>query len=127
MNPPDEHLRPLQLGLPDLLDRAKTLLNQGFTDEFVLLMLAGRTEEDGDRRRVFVNSIQQSSAARPNTCTLTGDFDSLIGVTKKLPLNVPLSIYPVPSFKFTLTKDVHVGIPITVRGVSLAGTSVAVH
>ena len=61
MNPPDEHLRPLQLGLPDLLDSAKALLDQGFTDEFVLLMLAGRAEEDGDKRRVFVNAIQRSS------------------------------------------------------------------
>ncbi|KAL7283872.1 hypothetical protein ACG7TL_001142 [Trametes sanguinea] len=115
MNPPDEHLRPLQLGLPDLLEKAKSLLDQGFTDDFVRLMLAGRIELNDEQRRVFVNAIQRSSPARSEDCTLTGDFDSLIGVTRSLPITVALSIYPVPSFKYTLTKDVHITIPITIR------------
>ncbi|KAI9068787.1 hypothetical protein FKP32DRAFT_1671925 [Trametes sanguinea] len=112
MRYPDEILPQLQLGIADLVARAKAALDAGFSDDFVSLMVAGRATVDGDDHRVFLSGYQNVQPASLEDCTLTGDFDSLIGFTPRLALRVPLSIFPVPSFKHTLKKPVHISIPV---------------
>lgn len=122
MEYPDEYCRPLQLSLADLIDQAKDYLNEGTpaaVDRFMRLMLAGRATVNGEKRRVFVNPMDGVSYPPQGSYTLTGDFDSLLGFCYTLPLKVPLAIYPVPSFAHTLTKSIHVKVPITINGVSV--------
>lgn len=110
MRYPDEILPHLQLGIPDLVARAKAALDAGFSDDFVALMIAGRATVDGEDHRIVASGYQNVEPARLEDCTLTGDFDSLIGFTPRLELKVPLSVYPVPSFKHTLRTSVHASI-----------------
>ncbi|KAL7281845.1 hypothetical protein ACG7TL_005168 [Trametes sanguinea] len=112
MRYPDEILPHLQLGIPDLVARAKAALDAGYSDDFVSLMVAGRATVDGEDHRLLVSGYQNVEPARLEDCTLTGDFDSLIGFTPRLELKVPLSVYPVPSFKHTLRTSVHATVLI---------------
>ncbi|OJT03953.1 hypothetical protein TRAPUB_5363 [Trametes pubescens] len=116
MEYPDEILPALQLSLSGLLARTRPLISQGHSDDFVELMLAGRLPVNGQEHRVFVNAAQGMEPASLPDCRLVGDFDSLIGFTTRLPITVPLSIYPVPSFKHTLKKSLHIDMEVTVNG-----------
>lgn len=115
---PDDPLPALQMSLPDLVEAAGKLLEEDKVDEFVHLMLGGRCiDEQETEHRVFVNGLQDLEAASEDTCTLTFDFDSAILVTPRLPIRGALSVTPVPSFKYTLKKSVHITYPVTIRGV----------
>ncbi|OSC96287.1 hypothetical protein PYCCODRAFT_1472752 [Trametes coccinea BRFM310] len=126
MRYPDEILPHIQLGIPDLVARGKAALDAGYSDDFVSLMVAGRAMSNDEEHRVFVSGYQNVEPARMEDCVLTGDFDSLIGFTPRLALRVPLSIYPVPSFKHTLRNPVHVSIPVH-NGDGAAPTLVPAH
>ena len=123
MEYPDEYLPPLQLGLEDLVTRGAEYLGEGTSagvDKFIKLILAGRATIDHEEHRVLVNASQgDDTMVYRDEVTLTGDFDSLIGFSKTLPLRTALSVYPVPSFKHTLTKPIHVTWQIPVHQVSL--------
>ena len=96
------------------------MLTDGHTDDFTKLMLAGRVVEDEEERRVFLNALKGLPDTEQTTCKLTGDYDSLLGFTKHLNLVVPLTIWPVPSFKYTLWRSLHIpAISISTGEVSL--------
>ena len=97
------------------MDHAQALLEENSTeavDKFIQLVLAGRLTVAGEERRVFINPRQNAVFPTKEQCTLTGDFDSLIGFSKSLPLRVPVGIYPIPDFKFTLKSTIHVTLPV---------------
>ena len=102
-------------------NRAKDFLSSGEYDDvdsFMELMLAGRLEVEDEPRRVMVNARQGVAHPRLPEATVTGDFDSLIGFSKNLPLRCALSVFPVPDFKLTLKKSIHLELEVTVDGVS---------
>ena len=122
MEHPDEWLEPQTLSLQQFVQRSLEFFQElehsqtGF-DNFLKFTLAGRLQEGESQRRVLVNPRHGGTILDRSCCTLTGDFDSLIGFTDTLPLKVPLAVYPVPSFKDTLSKTIHLKLEIRQRGV----------
>ncbi|KAI0781225.1 hypothetical protein BD413DRAFT_503657, partial [Trametes elegans] len=110
MEYPDEVLPFLSLSISQLIERASDHLSGGWVDNLIRLMLAGRSCEGEDKveHRVYVDSTAGFTHARADEVTLTGDFDSLIGVTERLPLNCPLLVFPAPSFQKTLRTSVNI-------------------
>lgn len=119
MEYPDDLLPATQVGLSEFNSLAQDMLDAGHTDDYVKLILGGRVWDEDKETRVFMNALQGCEPARLSNCTLTGDFDSLIGFSPRLPIAVPLSVFPVPNFKFTLKKPIHIEIPLKINGVSL--------
>lgn len=58
--------------------------------------------------RMSLNARQGALIPDLDDCTVTRDYDSIIGLTDHIPYDAPLSIYPVPSFKFTITRPAHI-------------------
>lgn len=106
MDHPDEDLPELQLSLRQFVTLAQHLYdpNGQDTDSFVRFILAGRWEG----HRVFINARQGASAPSKGQYISRGDIDSVIGITRDLPFRVPLRVFPVPSFRDTLTDNNHI-------------------
>ncbi|KZT00450.1 uncharacterized protein LAESUDRAFT_718121 [Laetiporus sulphureus 93-53] len=122
---PDEDLQPLYLDLLEFNAIAKRLLQSGREDaiyDFVHFVLAGRVKRDGEECRVFLNPrlsalipelAEMGEVAMEDTCQLTRDYDSVIGISRTLPYDRPLAVYPLPPFKDALTSDNHMKYSIT--------------
>ena len=111
------------MGLLQFVTQAIEFLDEGTpesVDRFLDLVLAGRVKYDDEdvQHRVLINAVQEAVHPTMNDVQITGDFDSLIGFTKTLPLKGPLSVYAVPDFDKTLKKSVHITLPVEIRGVS---------
>ncbi len=117
MNYPDEYLPGVTLSLTDVLTDCRALIERGAGDAFAGLLLAGRRWQHNVEHRVVLDATRDMPTGDATTCTITGDFDSLIGITDALPLAKPLSVFPVPSFRDTLTKTVHLTMAVEIRGV----------
>ena len=120
MDFPDEFLPPIQVGLPDYVDLGRAFLDEGTAEgveKFINLVMSGRLQQSDDIYRVLLNARQGAVIPQIEDCTITLDFDSLQAVTPDLPLTCPLSIYPVPDFKYTLKKPVHITFPIRIQEV----------
>lgn len=117
----DEILEPLYLSLPQFVSRAHDL-SLGSEDAFKFLrfVLAGRLEVDGKERRVFVNTRQGIRPPVQDKYMVCRDIDSIIGVSTDLPYKSSLAIFPMPSFRDTLTEEIHIkytlkdGFPVNV-------------
>jgi hypothetical protein len=108
MDHPDEDLLELQTSLEQYLVLAEHL----FADErrshaFVRFILAGRLQSDANQARIFINARQGVSAPPIGAYRTRWDFDSAFGVTRDLPFTVALAIFLLPSFRDTLTDDIH--------------------
>jgi hypothetical protein len=105
MNYPDEDLPELQLSLRQFVAIAGVLhAREQDSDAFVRFVLAGRWKG----HRIFINSRQDAAAPPKGQYIFRRDFDSAIGVTRDLPFIVPLAVFPVASFRDTLTTDNHI-------------------
>jgi hypothetical protein len=116
---PHEKLPEVQLSLHDFNQKARTILNERAVEEFVSAVLAGRwrnavvahngeeSEEQEYRATIdpFLHCYQGNDLG--DNITVTRDFDSLIGITRNLPLTCPLAMYPVPNFRDSLTRTNH--------------------
>ena len=122
MNFPDEFLSPVQMGIGQYIDHGRNFLDEGTpngVDKFLNLVLAGRLYRDDDECRVLINARQGAIVPTLDDCNITVDFDSLQSIAPNIPLKCPLSIFPVPDFKYTLKKSVHITFPIRTREVSI--------
>ena len=121
---PDEYLPVRTMGLLDMNAHARRLLESGGHDDvdaFIRLMLAGRfKDENGVMHRVLLSPSHNQPPIDEfeSHVVYTGDFDSLIGFTHNLPFLHSLSVIPIPSFMFTLRKNIHLKLPWTDRRVS---------
>ncbi len=113
---PDEYLPPRTVGLEEFLYDCRDFDNADDGHDFLRYALAGRLEIEEVTHRLFINPTLNLDA--PDAPTISGDFDSLIGLTKQLPFTQAISIHAVPPFRETLTRDVHLTYPV-VRGVSV--------
>ncbi|KAI5984195.1 hypothetical protein F5J12DRAFT_787609 [Pisolithus orientalis] len=113
--PDDCECNPVQLTLHQWVrqgleywDRAKENREQAL--KFLKFALAGWDGVDlDDQWNVTLNVLQGIQDIQD--ITITCDYDSLIGTTKTLPYRVPLTVWPAPSFRDTLTINNHVTAP----------------
>jgi hypothetical protein len=107
---PDEFLPESQLSLEEFSYRAMDLLRNAETiPNFVRMVLAGRDTDHNDVvHRLFLNARQGLEDIDPGAYIQSRDYDSAHGITRDLPFTEPLSIFPVASFRDTLTKDIHI-------------------
>jgi hypothetical protein len=105
----DENLEPLYLSLPQFVSRAHGLsLASEDAFKFLRFVLAGRLkDDDGKEHRIFVNTRQGIKPPTKDKYTVSRDIDSIIGVSSDLPYKSSLAIFPMPSFRDTLTEDIH--------------------
>ena len=108
--PDDRTVNPASLSLFDTVDRCDELLNQD-KDDFVRFILAGR-ERLGpgllDTRAWTLNIEEDLEEMVPWLLTKRRDFDSLFGGTSDLPYCVPMTLWPLPPFRDTLTSETHI-------------------
>ncbi|KAI9436165.1 hypothetical protein H4582DRAFT_2078784 [Lactarius indigo] len=78
--------------------------------EYINTALCGRFLIDQVPHRASINARQ--GLHPPAIPRFTRDFDSAIGVTRNLPYTSPFNVFPVASFRDTLTKPNHVKGPI---------------
>lgn len=105
---PHEDLPFEQISFRHFVRHAQVLLQAGNVAAFIQFVLCGRKiMQDGTQSRVIVNARQGASA--PNmaldTCQITRDLDSIIGISRNLPYTAPLALYPLPPFRDTLKKS----------------------
>lgn len=110
MDFPDEPLDTLQLTLVQFVTLCRTLFESETVDRttFIRFALAGRLEMNGKALRVSINAKQGVLPPPLGKYDLYRDIDSVIGVTQDLPFRRPLAVFPLPSFRDTLTKDNHI-------------------
>lgn len=111
--PDDREHNPVQLTLLQFVDEGiryyEAIKGGSKEDEltFLKFILAGRRGLDiNDQDNITLNVSQGLPDIRG--VNATRDFDSLIGTTKTLPYSVPVTIWPAPSFRDTLTTNSHV-------------------
>jgi hypothetical protein len=112
MDYPDESLSESQMSLQQFVWTARYILSQEQNSEetllrFIRFVLAGRFEFNDDQIRIFVNARQGAPPPSFRDYHLRRDIDSAFGVTRDLPFRVALAIFPLASFRDTLTKDIH--------------------
>lgn len=107
MQPPDEDLCGIQVSLSEFVSVAQHLYTLEDTEDFLRFVLAGRLKRDDMTARIFINARQGVLAPPISQYQLHRDIDSLIGVTRNLPFRLPMSIFPLASFRDSLTKDNH--------------------
>jgi hypothetical protein len=116
LNHPDEDLPELQLTLREFVLASQNVFALQDCDAFIRFVLAGRICNNGQQGRIFINARQGAAAPSKGNYQQRGDVDSAIGITRGLPFNVPLAIFPLAPFRDTLTKDNH--IKYTSKGIS---------
>lgn len=110
--PDDREDNPVQLTLSEFVQEgAEYYHHVGDSDNddltFLKFILAGRRGLDLEEQRTITLNVTQGQPDIRNVTT-TRDYDSLIGTTKTLPYLVPLTVWPVPSFRDTLKTSNHV-------------------
>ncbi|KAG2738365.1 hypothetical protein P692DRAFT_201731319 [Suillus brevipes Sb2] len=123
MEYPDETLSDIQVSLTEFVSVAQHLLKQDELEHFLRFVLAGRLRRHDMMARIFINARQGALAPPLSQYQLYRDIDSVIGITRNLPFKLPMSIFPLASFRDTLTKDNHIkytlSYPQNVTGVPL--------
>ena len=94
-----------------------------------LAALCGRYFDENRQieRRIFLNP-REEAAMPPRSATYAycdeghyrvhRDYDSMFGMTKRLPYSRSLHVFPIASFRDTLSRPVHLSYPVTRDGVS---------
>ena len=118
---PDQYLIPHVLSLQQFVKTAHDVGDEDEGDQLANFVLAGHgrvfVDEFGHPElrpaRVFVNPRLNLSGPNLGRYSIRGDFDSVIGLTEKLPFTKAISWHAFPIFSDTLTTDVHIKVPIT--------------
>lgn len=112
MSYPDETLKERFLSLAEFV-KISSFLETEIKEEIasVRYALAGRFAEEAGEIRVFLNSTLGVEAPPLGQYTLRRDIDSMIGITRDLPFRVAFALFPLASFRDTLTKDNHLKFP----------------
>ncbi|PCH38800.1 hypothetical protein WOLCODRAFT_158336 [Wolfiporia cocos MD-104 SS10] len=105
------------MSLGTFVARAKELLEGDEPDikAFVDFVMAGRVDDEGDQSHIVVNPrLEMHGVRRCEHARVFRDYDSLIMISQDLPFSSAPTVYPVPMFRDTLTKTVHLTVPIRV-------------
>lgn len=113
---PHETLPSEQVSLSQFTSLMQQASKAGDQLDFINVALCGRVVLDKHAHRVVLNARQ--GLHHPHSPSFTRDFDSAIGITRNLPFTAAFNVYPVPSFKDTLTRRNHVLGPVYQNSVS---------
>lgn len=114
---PDEELEQDTYTLCEFNDKVQALLEEfehhKNPSDLVRFILAGRDmQPDGSGRRACIDiHMDPSTKVSPEEIETSRDYDSFIGCSRNLPFRKAISVYPVPSFRDTLTSDNHMVCP----------------
>src|ERR1700742_1621472 len=99
--------------------KAKKLDDAGLESEFIQFVLTGEfLDESGDVVQAFVDPILNVVSPRAGLL-IQCDYDSLLGISKDIPVTASIAVYPVPDPVRTLSSSVHLTFPIRVNNVSI--------
>lgn len=73
-------------------------------EPFIKLALAGRTS---DKKRIFVNAVQDIPTHNQYLFRIFRDIDSAIGFSEDLPFTKALAVFPLAPFSEALKEDIH--------------------
>ncbi|KAG1793283.1 uncharacterized protein HD556DRAFT_1238088 [Suillus plorans] len=110
---PDEDLPAIQVSLNEFVSAAEQMFIPDQLDNFLRFVLAGRLQYHNKLARIFINARQGASAPPMSQYQLYRDIDSVIGITRDLPFQLPLAIFPLASFRDALTEDNHLKCPLS--------------
>ncbi|KAG1766213.1 hypothetical protein EV702DRAFT_981012 [Suillus placidus] len=113
LEPPDEDLPAIQVSLSEFVSAAEQMFVPDQLENFLRFVLAGRLQYGDKLARVFINARQGALVPPISEYKLYRDIDSVIGVTHDLPFRLPMAIFPLASFRDTLTEDNHLKCPIS--------------
>lgn len=125
MQAPHEELPISQLSLQDWVDRASTLVYNADTDAAVQFIIAGRDHIDGVEHRVYLNAAQGLPSLERDEYQVIRDYDSVIGISRTLPFQDSIAVYPLAPFQDSLkpNQKTHTKVPVEQRRVSVNTTS----
>lgn len=110
---PDEELPSVTLSLREFNATACQLLDQADDQlPFVRFVLAGRMATHAGEMRVNIDPTKNLTPMTDVPTIVSRDYDSIIGVSDNLPYCTPLSFYPFPNFKQSLSKTNHLTHPV---------------
>ncbi|KAG2064082.1 hypothetical protein BDR04DRAFT_1162939 [Suillus decipiens] len=110
---PDEDLPAIQVSLSEFVSAAEQMFMPDQLDNFLRFVLAGRLQHHDNHARIFINARQGALAPPISEYQLYRDVDSVIGITRDLPFQLPMAIFPLASFRDSLTEDNHLKCPIS--------------
>jgi len=108
---PDEPLPPQTVSLSGLVDLYSSLEGNPegpVSPDYLCAVAAGRIIKEGTPARLRVSSRQETLLNSLDGVQMLRDIDSVIGQSRDLPYSKALAVFPVPDFKNTLTKNIHV-------------------
>lgn len=99
----ERNLELSSMSVYDFLNQASDLLEQDEQADFVRFVLTGRHED----KQAVVDAILN---ALPNdeSISATRDYDSLLGIDKKIHVKGALTVYPASKSEDVLCKNIHV-------------------
>lgn len=113
LEPPDEDLPAIQVSLSEFVSAAEQMFLPDQLENFLRFILAGRLQYRDKLARIFINARQGALVPPISEYKLYRDIDSVIGVTHDLPFRLPMAIFPLASFRDTLTEDNHLKCPLS--------------
>jgi hypothetical protein len=120
MEPPDEDLPVIQVSLGEFVLAAEQMFTApDQLEAFLRFVLAGRLQCHDKHARISINARQGAFAPPISEYKLHRDIDSVIGITRDLPFQSHMAIFPLASFRDSLTEDNHLKCPLScpkVRG-----------
>jgi hypothetical protein len=119
LEPPDEDLPAIQVSLSEFVSAAEQMFRPDQLENFLRFVLAGRLQSNDKLARIFLNARQGALAPPISEFRVYRDIDSVIGITQDLPFRLPMAIFPLASFRDTLTDDNHLKCPLSCPKVSV--------
>ncbi|KAG2097998.1 uncharacterized protein F5147DRAFT_583311 [Suillus discolor] len=113
MQPPDEDLPAIQVSLEEFVLAAEQMFKSDQLETFIRFVLAGRLQSHDKLARIFINARQGALAPQISEYKLHRDIDSVIGITRDLPFQTHMAIFPLASFRDSLTEDNHLKCPLS--------------
>ncbi|KAG1838806.1 hypothetical protein DFJ58DRAFT_668161 [Suillus subalutaceus] len=114
MQPPDEDLPVIQVSLGEFVLAAEQMFTvPDQLEAFLRFVLAGRLQYHDEHARISINARQGALAPHISKYQLYRDIDSVIGITKDLPFQLHMAIFPLASFRDSLTEDNHLKCPLS--------------
>jgi hypothetical protein len=105
--------------LTDFCTYARRLDTEETQDEYLQFVLTGETTniENGFHQAIIDPALNWVEEDHP--LDVTRDYDTLLGICANIPVQTPITVYPVANSAKTLTSSIHISCEVpTDEGVS---------
>lgn len=95
---------------PRQIPQIEEVMQRRYQSLYSFLLCGKAIVDEGNQHQhcAHIDVMQNSlSAQHASRITATRDYDSVLGWSDELAYNMPLTVWPVPPFNETLTRDVH--------------------